>query len=170
MATSLLPKVIFLEALVGLPSRKELLIESPRARCIKKFADELLATSQKEDTEIQAKFATELCTVLESAIEFSAPSTMTKLREQLWIHYAGLINNTLPPLWNQFSESINCSVHTGQPLLMELINESIVDYLIKKAFPVLEVPRVTQSVELSKDEENILRYACGYIKAKVFKD
>ena len=41
----------------------------------------------------------------------------------------------------------------------ELMNESIVDYLIKKVFPVLEVPRVTQSVELSKDEENILRYA-----------
>ena len=50
---------------------------------------------------------------------------------------------------------------------MELKNESIVDYLIKKAFPVLEVPRVTQSVELSKDERNILQYACGYVSMKL---
>ena len=109
MATSPLPKVIFLEALVGLPSRKELLIESPRARCIKEFADELLATLQTEDTEIRAKFhvfATELCTVLESAMVSSAPSTTPKLREQLWIQYAGLRNNTLPPLWNRLESTI----------------------------------------------------------------
>ena len=100
-------------------------------------------------------------------MESSAPSTMPKLRKQLWIRYAGLRNNTLPPLWNRFLECISCSTHTGKPLLMELMNESIVDYLIKKAFPVLEVPRVTQSVELSKDEENILRYACGYVSMKL---
>ena len=47
------------------------------------------------------------------------------------------------------------------------MNESIVDNLIKKALPVLEVPRVTQSVELSEDEEKILRYACGYVSMKL---
>ena len=40
---------------------------------------------------------------------------------------------------------------------MELINESIIDKL--RAFPIYELPRVGQSVKLTKDEENILTYA-----------
>jgi len=55
MATPL-PKAIFLEGLGGLPSRKELLIDSPRVRCVKTFAGELLATLQKQDPEIRARF------------------------------------------------------------------------------------------------------------------
>jgi len=42
---------------------------------------------------------------------------------------------------------------------MELISEGIIDNLIKRAFPVYELPRVKKSIELTKDEENILRYA-----------
>ena len=137
--TSSSPEELFLEALVGLPTRKELLIDSPRARCVKGFSGELLATLQNEDPEIRAKlhtFATELCAALESALEMSTPSTIPKFREQLWIRYAGLRSNTLPPMWNKFLESINCSEYRGEPLLMELINESIIDNLIKRAFPV----------------------------------
>ena len=39
---------------------------------------------------------------------------------------------------------------------MEVINESIIDNL--RAFPGYELPRVGQSVKLTKDEENILKH------------
>ena len=84
MVTSPFPEVIFLEALVGLPSKKELLIESPRAHCIKKFADELLAVKKTLRYEQNFTYLQLNCVQL---MESSAPSTMTKLREQLWIQY-----------------------------------------------------------------------------------
>jgi len=45
--------------------------------------------------------------------------------------------NALPPLWEQFLEDINCSTLTGEPLLMELINESIIDYEVISHFLML---------------------------------
>ena len=82
MATSSTPERIFVEALAGLPTRKELLMDSPRARCVESFAAELLTTLQKEDSTIWTKFyafATQLWTMLESVLTSSAPSTMPKL-------------------------------------------------------------------------------------------
>jgi len=82
MATSSTPERIFVEALAGLPTRKELLMDSPRARCVESFAAELLTTLQKEDSTIRTKFyafATQLWTMLESVLTSSAPSTMPKL-------------------------------------------------------------------------------------------
>ena len=81
MATSPLPEVILLEALVGLPSRKELLIESPRACSVKKFADELLATLiQTEDTEIVSDGI--FCTINHTQIKRAAMDTICWTKEQ----------------------------------------------------------------------------------------
>ena len=164
------PDVIIIDALIALPCRKELQVDSPRTRCVKKFAEELLAILRKDaDSELQARFqefARELYTALNSIIA-SQPSTMLKLREKMWTQYACLRANTLPPLWKCFLAAINCEAYCSEPLLMELVNESIVEYLIKATFPLFETTRLraTPTIEMSmnEDEENILRYACGYI-------
>ena len=68
-------------------------------------------------------------------METPQPSTMAKLRENMWTQYACVRANTLPSLWKKFLLSIGCEECCGEPLLMELINESIVDCFIKETFP-----------------------------------
>ena len=54
---------------------------------------------------------------------------------------------------------------------MELINEGILEYIIKKHFPLFDAMNTTETVECSTrmttDEENILRYACSYVGMKL---
>ena len=100
-------------------------------------------------------------------MEASQPSTMAKLRENMWTRYARVRANKLPSLWKEFLLNIDCEECCSEPLLMELVNESIVDCLIRETFPQFETPRATPTIEITKDEENILRYACGYIVMKL---
>ena len=74
-------------------------------------------------------------------METSQPSTMAKLRENMWTQYARVRANTLPPLWKKFLLSIGCEECCGEPLLIELINESIVDCFIEENFPKFETSR-----------------------------
>ena len=58
---------------------------------------------------------------------------------------------------------IGCEECCGEPLLMELINESIVDCFIKENFPQFETSKATPIIDITKDEENILRYTLAVI-------
>ena len=83
----------------------------------------------------------------------------------MWIRYATARTTILPPLWRNFLSELNCEVFSTDPLLTELINESIMDHLIETSFPAKQEARTscTPPVELNKEEENIIRYACGYV-------
>ena len=61
----------------------------------------------------------------------------------MWTQYARVRANTLPPLWKKFLLSIGCEECCGEPLLMELINESI----LKERFLKVKGRKVTQFVE-----------------------
>jgi len=109
------------------------------------FANELLATLLKQDPEIQARFhqgfhilATKLCTAFESALidKSSVPLTIPKLRAKLWIRYGAIHCHRCG--MNFFANGY-CNAHTGEPLLRELVNESIVDNLSKKTFPAFDL-------------------------------
>ena len=100
-------------------------------------------------------------------METSQPSTMSKLRENMCTQYARVRACTLPPLWKRFLLAINCEECCSEPLVMELVNESIVYSLVKATFPQFEMTRATPTIEITKDEENILRYICGYIAMKL---
>ena len=173
MASSLSPGSIVLEALLALPNRKELQVNSSRVRNIKSLAEKLLSVvsdAWERHPQLQEKiiqFTKELHEALKSIMETSQPSTMAKLRENIWTQYAHVRANTLPPLWRKFLSSIGCEECCSEPLLMEIVNESIVDCLIKETFPQFETPRATPTMSITKDEENVLRYACGYIAMKL---
>ena len=59
----------------------------------------------------------------------------------MWTQYAHVRANTLPPLWKKFLLNIGCEECCSEPLLMELINESIVYCFIKETFPQFETSR-----------------------------
>lgn len=124
---------------------------------------------RNEDSGLQAifkEFADELLKTLKSIMETSL-STMPKLRENMWMQYARVRACTLPPLWKRFLQTINFEECCSEPLVMELVNESILDSLIKATFPQLEMTRATPTIEITEDEENILRYVCSYIAMKL---
>ena len=136
MATSLSSDSIVLGALLALPNRKELQVNSCRVRNIKSLAEKLLrvvSNAPERHPELQEKiikFTKELHEVLKSIMEASQPSTMAKLRENMWTQYARVRANKLPSLWKEFLLNIDCEECCSEPLLMELVNESIVDCLI----------------------------------------
>ena len=161
---------IVIEALIALPYRKELQVDSSRTRSVKKFSEELLTILRNNDQELQDKFkafAEELHATLNSIMETTQPSTMVKLRENMWMKYASVRANKLPPLWRRFLTDINCEAHCNEPLLAELVNETILDSLINTTFPEFNMTRATPMIDITKDEENILRYACGFIGMKL---
>ena len=58
-----------------------------------------------------------------------------------------------------------------EPLFVELVNESLLEKLCKNMFgiPRRESSRSeTVSTYLSEDEQNIIRYACGYVGMKLY--
>ena len=61
-----------------------------------------------------------------------------------------------------FSE-LNCEEYSVEPLLTKLTNKGIMDHLREISFPAKLKTRTNciLPMELNKDEENIIRYACG---------
>ena len=68
----------------------------------------------------------------------------------MWIQSACVRACTLPPLWKRFLLTINCEECCSEPLVMERVNESIVDSLVKATFPQFEMTRATPTIEITK--------------------
>lgn len=62
---------------------------------------------------------------------------------------------------------VNCDSAAKEPLFMELVNESLLENLTKEMYTVPQCSP-TCTMNLSKDEENIIRYACGYVGMKLY--
>ena len=157
-------------AMASIFSRKELAISTTRTEQVKIYANELLcAIDGKEYRTNFEKFSVDFLTNLKSTFQCSKPATVPKLKEKVWIQYVEIRANKLPVLWNMFLSSISCPHLASEPLLTELINKQIMEGLLTDTFKVFEEPIDQQDTEasaaviLSKDEENILKYACGYV-------
>ena len=164
-------------AIASIFSRKELAISTTRTEQVKIYANELLCTIDgKEYRTNFEKFSVDLLTNLKSTFQCSKPATVPKLKEKVWIQYVEIRANKLPVLWNTFLSSISCPHLAREPLLTELINEQIMEGLLTDTFKVFEEPLDQQDTEasaaviLSKDEENVLRYACGYVVKKLLHE
>lgn len=157
------------EALRLLPSRQELQVDSPRTADVKKYCQEVVETVQVRlnngNHALFAVFSERLVSLLRSPLEVSTPTTMSKRREIMWAEYAKLRVEKLPKLWKEFI-NIGCSHVFREPLLMEIANEALFEKLIEEMFST-EAEDSVESVSLTKDEENILRYACGYVGMKL---
>lgn len=149
---------VVVDALESLPSRKELQIDSPRTANVKKYSKEILSTIATEENHTTfVGFAQKLLSLLRSPLEMATPATMAKRRERMWSEYARLRAKELPKVWNGFLTNIKCS-HVGtEPLLMEIVNETLFEELIEDMFSIEpEDYNPVESATLTEDEENIL--------------
>ena len=164
-------KFIVLEALHSLHNRKELQVDSSRTSNVKKFCVEVQGKVSSDDSEnhhVFVNFSDSLLSLLRTPLCLDTPAAMPKRREHMWVEYARLRAEDLPGLWKKFLTDIKSSHVASEPLFMEIVNEAIFEKLIEETFKTEpESHSQVVATSLTKDEENILRYACGYVGMKL---
>lgn len=161
---------MFVGVLSSIPNRKELQPACQKtADIISKATGILEAATKDEYRDDSVSFALRLITSLRSPLEVKEAVTMPKRRERIWKKYAHLRAEKLPAIWSEFLQKTGCGHVVNEPLVMELINESIFEKLIADMFTTDEGTSLESLVPLTKDEENIIRYACGYVGMKLHK-
>ena len=156
--------------ILSLPSRKELKIQSPRVAAVKKCAEDVLEACSKERNKDRfAIFSAELLKLLKRIVDIPGPATLSQRRERLWVSFAKIRAERLPTLWKRFLQDIGCASSIEEPLLMELTNESLLESMAKDMYSIPQPEERTPTCDmyLSKDEQNIIRYACGYVGMKL---
>ncbi len=111
-------------------------------------------------------FSMKLLNSLMSPLEMTEGATIPNHREKMWVHYVPLRATTLTGLWKEFLANIQCSHVSTELLFQELMNDSIFESLIKDMREQCPSP-AEKATQLTNDECNILRYACGYVAMKL---
>ena len=160
---------LVLAAMQSLESRKELSVSSTRAATTKDHGKKVFAACAEELDKLQS-FSEELVLIIKSACKNIAPGKVSaRQRKAIWVSISIARSEKLPQLWRSFLTGINCP--TSDPLFMEMVNDSLIEKIIANAQPdppsSREGSNFRQHLELSRDEENIIRYACGYVGMKL---
>ena len=160
-----------LSHITSLPTRTEMLVESPRTAAVKKCVLDILeAAKDPNNRETLQRFSQQLFALLQSPLQLQSSATMAKRRELMWTKYINLRESVLPGLWKSLLVEMKCNDITREPLFMELVNESVFEELTKVMYTPVEEQRNTPAdTNFSKDEQNILRYACGYVAMKLHR-
>lgn len=74
--------------------------------------------------------------------------------------------STLPKVWRSFLSNIGCGDMTD-PLFPQLVNQHLFEEIVKSEYEVCTSEQRSARRVLSKDEENIIRYACGYVTMRL---
>ena len=124
-------------------SRNELTVETTRMAKIKGYLLELLHALDKEDNYKYFKVFSEA--VLANYVDAQA--------------------NKLPKCWKELCQSLCCPHIMSEPLVMQLASQQIFEETLTAMFKTYdEQPITTETpIILTADEENLVRYACGYV-------
>ena len=102
---------------------------------------------------------------LESIFTDSAKSL--EAQEAMWSSFGEIRNDTLLDMWKTLLSSMACD-SVEERLFVELINEVLLKELIKFRFKFTPPPQQkAMAPSLTKEEENIIRYVCGYVGMKL---
>ena len=117
------------EAICNVQHRKELQMNSTRAITIKRISNELMLHLQTHPEAQQSfvVFSTKLHQQMCSLVEQKEPMTMAKQKERMWIQYAYHRATTFPEMWRNFLQQIDCQAFLEEPMLLELINETLIE-------------------------------------------
>jgi len=134
---------------------------------VKNLADRVKHLSLLEENKDKfTAFSTAFAEVISSALETVSEASQSQERALMWTAFHKVRESKLPALWRTFLEGVDCRSALEEPLFMELVNETYFENLIKQrcAHPP---QKAVMSPSLTTDEENIIRYACGYVGMKL---
>ena len=108
---------------------------------------------------------------MQSVLAVSKPTVPAKVREMIWVDYADAQANKLPKCWKELCQSLCCPHIMSEPLVIQLANQQIFEEMLTTMFKIYdEQPITTETpVILTADEENVIRYACGYVARKLYQ-
>ena len=153
---------------------KELLqASSPRIERLQVFGKNLLERVIAGDAEMTVfeEFSDELLGVLRGLLQPATKSCLASTRrEMLWstFHQACLLQ--LPMVWERLLASLG--LECDDDLLQQSTNQKLLEMIIPSEFssPSLsQSKKSTEDIQLSRDELNALRYACGYVPHALLK-
>ncbi|SMN01760.1 hypothetical protein SPONN_19 [uncultured Candidatus Thioglobus sp.] len=91
------------------------------------------------------------------------------LREKLWVSFHNMRENQLKVIWEKFCTSTKTKF---DPFIQQTVNMKVYEEIIKAHFEVSPNNGTMASSsppQLSVDEENIVRYAAGYVSMRLLK-
>jgi len=163
----------YLQLFCRYPAIRELKIQSSRVAAVKKCIEDVLeACSKEQNKDRLARFCTKLMTLLKTTLDIPRPATLSQRRERLWVSFGKIRAERLHTLWKAFLQDIGCVSSFEEPLFMELINESLLENMARDMYTIPQPRESTCTRDniiicLSKDEQNIIQYACGYVGVKL---
>ena len=97
----------------------------------------------------------------------SSNSSLTRhlLKEKVWTSFHKLRLKDLPDLWESYFKKI--SKERFDPVVEQHTNSVIFEGILKTHIPPMSYSAT--EIELSTDEENIIRYAAGYVPLNIMK-
>ena len=114
------------------------------------------------------EFAAKLTNILQATVRESTGKTRSAAvqTENLWQAFYGLRVSKLVDLWKQFLVSIGEDL---DPLVQQYVNQKMYEDLIKSLSSVRPSATAATKPSLTPDEENIVRYASGYVPMALIK-
>ena len=135
------------------------------AELCRKITDSVI---QESNVELFDGFCQELLTAIKKCMPSTTNSkSIAVLRQKAQMQFHNCRMSTLPRIWSMFSTAIGLEV--DEPLVMQSVNQHIFDTLLVEHFQAQERPSSSTEVctQLTAEEENILRYASGFIPFKL---
>ena len=135
----------------------------------------LQAISEDQALEIFDKFSSSLLTLLEKSLSTCLSSigpcrSKSVQREKLWTAFHTLSVRELPELWYGLFEVDSAVIPKLSPLVYQNVNQRLYEDLIKSHLSSQSTGTPTGiPPQLTGDEENIIRYAAGYVALKLLK-
>ena len=140
----------------SLPSLKELRVKSPRTTAVKAAVGSVLQCCKLQQNQQKVRvFAVKLTKTIFSCFE----TALSKQKEKMWKEFG-----RLPEL---YLLSIGCDEVKQEPLFMELVNETMFEKMTKAKYESASHEEPVRPPSLTNDEENIIRYICGYVGMKL---
>lgn len=154
-------------ALISILTDSKFSEESDRWKVAKKQVEDL--TQETDDKKLSEfdDFAVKVMQLLGkhcNAALTGISRSKSVLKEKAWIAFHHLRISELPKLWSKFTPNLSPLVcqHVNYKLYTELVKSKLCQSAPLR-YTRVEVP------ELNEDEENIIRYAAGYVPFKLLK-
>ena len=122
--------------------------------------------SEERNLDSYDDFSQKLMEALEKAYS-TASSTSGRLREQLWRRFHDIRLTELCVIWNQFLDALKFNL---DPLVQQYVNQELFSNVIKSHCDSHSIcTAATKAASMTKEEENIVRYASGYVPYSLMK-
>ena len=120
--------------------------------------------SEESNLDSYDEFSLRLLQALEKVYSTALSST-GRLREQLWRQFHAIRLTELSDIWKQFLDGLKFHL---DPLVQQYVNQELFSSMVKSRCGSCSTV-ATKAASMTKEEENIVRYASGYVPYSLMK-